>query len=123
MDHHAVQRRNQRRRDLNEKFELGGQGCDVIHHTQYHDDDGPQKNAAELVRHLREQQNAHNKAQKNGQSAQPRNGNMVHPAVVLGNVHCPHLVGEGLYDGRRQKADHQRHKQGQKHPGKQMRIQ
>ena len=101
MDQHTVHGRNQRRHNLNDEFKLGGQRRDIVHHAQHNDDNSPQQNAAELVRHVHKQQNADDETQKNSQSPQPGDGDMVHPAVILGDIYRPHLISKRLHDGGR----------------------
>ena len=119
LDHHAVGGGDQGGHDLHHKFQQRRQGHDVVHHAQHHDDDGSQQDAAHLGRDLHKQQDADHEADKDGQSPQPGDGSLVHPAGVLGYVDGPHLVSKSLDDGRHQKADDQRHQQRQQRIGDQ----
>ena len=121
---HAVQGRDQGRHDLHHKFQLGGQGHDVIHHAQHHDDDCPQQDALHLgiQPDIHEQQDAGHESGKDGQAAQPGDGLMVHPPLVLGHVDGAHLVSKALYHRGHQKADHQCRQQSQRHRRHQLHI-
>ena len=77
--------------DLHHKFQQRRQGHDVVHHAQHHDDNGSQQDAAHLGRDLHKQQDADHEADKDGQSPQPGDGSLVHPAASLGTSMAPTL--------------------------------
>ena len=98
---------DQRRNDLHHEFQHSRQRHDVVHYTQHHDDYGAQQNAPQFRRDLRKEQDADHKADEDGQAAQPGDGDLVHPAGVLGDIDGAHLIGKRLDHRRHQKADHQ----------------
>ena len=98
-DHIAVQHGDQGGQNLHHKFQLGGQGVDIVQNTQHHDDAGSQQHTTQRLVQRQEYQDAENEAEKDGQTAHTGDGVVVHPAVVLGHVHGAHLEGQGLDHG------------------------
>ena len=121
LDDYTVQGGNQGGDDLDHEFQHGGQGHNVVHHAQYHDDDGAQEDALHLAvsPDVSQNEDADHKADEDGQAPQQGDGVVVHTAVVLGYVHRAHLVGEGLNHGGHEEADDQRRQQGEGHVGNQ----
>ena len=114
--------RDQSRHNLHHELQEGGQGHDVVHHTQHHNHHGTQQNALHLriAPDIQEQQNAHHKADEDRQTSQPGNGHFVHPTLILGHINGAHLIGEGLDHRRHQKADDQSRQQCQQHIDEQL---
>ena len=105
LDAAAVKDYDDRRCDLHAEFRQGRQGQNVVHHAQDHDDDRAQKNTLQLGAHVQilEDQDADDEAQEDSKAAHSGNGDMVHPALVLGDVHSADLFRQHL-DQRRQRA-------------------
>ena len=65
-------------------------------------------------------QDTDHKTDENGQSPQAGNGDLVHPAGILGHIHRPYFICEGFYHRGHKEADDQRRQQGEGHVGDQL---
>ena len=84
--------------NLDDEFQHGGQGHDIVHNAQHHDDNGAQQDALHLRRDGNKQQDAHHEADANGQTAQTGDRFLVHAAVVLGDIDRTDLICQHTHD-------------------------
>ena len=104
---------DERRHNLQNKLDARAQGVRVVHHTHSHNNAAAQQNAPQLPVHIGEGQHGHHKAHKNRQAAQPGDGVVMHPALVLGYVHRADFHCQPFHHRRQGKAQGQGHHQGE----------
>ena len=100
--------------ELYDELELGAEGILVVKDAEDDDDDGAEQDRGQAAVDLPgKRQNGQEKRQEDRQAAHAGDRHLVHPAVVLRDVHDTHLLREHLDKRRGPEGDHKRTDQRQ----------
>ena len=125
LDAAAVQHHEHRSQDLHDEFQPGVQGNNIVKDAKDHNDDRAQQDAADLAVDLRVREDQHTcqKREEDRKTAHARDGMVVHPSAVGGNVHRAHLLRKPLHQRRDRKGKHRRAQERKPDPQNKIRIQ
>ena len=116
MNHDAVQNRDDRGKDLNQKFGPGPQGNNIVNRAGRHNDDRAKQNPAYFARNVYKQEHRQQKTEENGQTAHSGDRMVVDAARFAGYVHRADLGCKRFHDRRDRKADDKGDNDGQQKP-------